>query len=103
MRLIPIARGEWPAGVPQHDYWLFDDERLWLIDYDPVGSFEAARLVDDQVTVARHRRWRDAALAASVPLADYSGARPGGPRRRVSGWRPVSGPRRQAPRWRSGA
>jgi hypothetical protein len=58
--------------VPRHDYWLFDDERLWLMDYDPTGAFLAARLVDDAVTVDRPRRWRDAALARSVPLADYT-------------------------------
>lgn len=72
VRLIPIGRGDWPTGVPQHDYWLFDDERLWLIDYDPAGSFKAARLVDDPTALARHRHWRDAALAASVTLADYA-------------------------------
>lgn len=74
VRLIPVGRGGWPTGVPRHDYWLLDDERLWLMDYDPRGTFEAARLVDDRVTVARHRRWRDTALARSIPLADYAAA-----------------------------
>jgi hypothetical protein len=69
-RLVP--RGAWSTGVPRDDFWLFDDERLWLMDYDPAGGFEAARLVDDPATVARHRHWRDAALTASMSLADYA-------------------------------
>lgn len=74
VRLIPVQRGTWPADVPRHDYWLFDDEHLWLMDYDPAGAFLAARLVDDPATVERHRQWRDAALARSIPLADYAPA-----------------------------
>lgn len=71
VRLIPVAHGQWPSGVPRHDFWLFDDERLWLMDYDPRGAFEAVRLVDDPATVQQHRRWRDAALAQSIPLSEY--------------------------------
>src|SRR4051812_35690437 len=33
VRLIPVPAGTWPADIPTHDYWLFDDERLWLMDY----------------------------------------------------------------------
>jgi hypothetical protein len=72
VQLVPVPRGDWPVGVPRHDFWLFDDEHLWLMDYDPAGAFLAARLVDDPATVERHRQWRDAALARSIPLADYA-------------------------------
>jgi hypothetical protein len=74
VRVIPIQGGAWPAGVPRHDYWLFDDDRLWLMDYDPVGAFQAARLIDDATSVEQHRRWRDTALAQSIPLRDYTAA-----------------------------
>jgi Family of unknown function (DUF6879) len=74
VRLIPVRHGAWPTGLPQHDYWLFDDERLWLMDYDPAAAFQAARLVDDPPTVERHREWRDAALATSISLVDYAAA-----------------------------
>jgi hypothetical protein len=74
VRLIPVQRGTWPTGMPQHDYWLFDDKRLWLMDYNPAGAFEAARLVDDPIAIEQHRRWRDAAIASSIPLADYQAA-----------------------------
>jgi hypothetical protein len=72
VRLLPVRRGTWPADLPQHDYWLFDDERLWLMDYNPAGAFLATRLMEDPVEIGRHRRWRDIALASSVPLSDYS-------------------------------
>jgi hypothetical protein len=75
VHVIPVARGTWPAGVPGHDFWLFDDERLWVMDYDTNGAFQAARLVDDPTAVAQHRRWRDVALAQSISLADYATAR----------------------------
>jgi hypothetical protein len=74
VRLIPVQRGTWPADVPRHDYWLFDDNRLWLMDYNPAGAFEAAKLVDDPSAIEQHRRWRDTAIASSIPLADYAAA-----------------------------
>lgn len=55
VRVISVARGSWPNGVPRHDFWLFDDERLWLMEYDPGGTFQATRLVDDPATVQTHR------------------------------------------------
>jgi hypothetical protein len=72
VRLIPVATGTWPKDVPRHDFWLFDDERLWLMDYDVNDAFQAARLVDDPAVIDQHRRWRDSALAQSIPLADYA-------------------------------
>jgi hypothetical protein len=74
VRLIPVPRGTWPADVPRHDYWLFDDSRLWLMDYSPAGALEAARLVDDPLAIEEHLRWRDTAIASSMPLAHYQAA-----------------------------
>jgi len=74
IRVIPVHRGAWPPGVPRHDYWLFDDERLWLMEYDADGAFQAARHIDDSAAVRQHRQWRDAALAQSISLADYAAA-----------------------------
>jgi hypothetical protein len=74
VRVIAVRRGVWPARVPRHDYWLFDDERLWLMDYDVAGTFQAAVLVDDPGVLAQHREWRDAALAQSITVANYAAA-----------------------------
>jgi hypothetical protein len=74
VRVIPVRRGEWPAGLPRHDWWLFDDARLWLMHYDDAGRFVAAELVDDRDEVVRHVAWRNDALARSMPLAEYTAA-----------------------------
>lgn len=72
VRVIAVQRGAWPAGVPRHDYWLFDDAHLWLMDYDEAGALQAVRLVDDPAVLEEHRRWRDAALVQSIAVADYA-------------------------------
>jgi hypothetical protein len=76
VRVIAVRNGEWPEDVPRHDFWLFDDERLWLMDYDPQGRFQATRRIDDPDALEQHRGWRDAALAQSIPLADYAAHQP---------------------------
>jgi hypothetical protein len=74
VRVIPVRDGSWPAGVPRHDYWLFDDADLWLMDYDDAGALYGVELVDDPAVLDEHRAWRDAALAQSIALADYAAA-----------------------------
>jgi hypothetical protein len=76
VRVIAVPRGEWPEAVPRHDFWLFDDERLWLMDYDERGGFQAARRINEPDALADHRRWRDVALARSIPLAEYAAHQP---------------------------
>jgi hypothetical protein len=75
VRVIPVRDGDWPHGVPRHDYWLFDEDRLWAMEYTPAGAFAAARLESDPLVIDEHRRWRDQALALSMPLAEYRTAR----------------------------
>lgn len=74
VRVIPVRRGEWPTGVPQHDYWLLDDRDLWLMHYAEGGALQYVEQVVDPAQLAAHRRWRDAALSHSTPLADYTSA-----------------------------
>lgn len=74
VRVIPVQSGEWPPGVPRHDYWLFDDHDLWLMGYDTGGALRYVEQVDDPDTIAAHRRWRDTAHTLSIPLADYTAA-----------------------------
>jgi hypothetical protein len=71
VRLLPVRRGTWPESIPRHDYWLFDDQHLWLMDYNATGAFVETRLVDDPIAIEQHRRWRDIALASSIRLSDY--------------------------------
>ena len=72
IRILPISRGHWPDDLPRrYDYWLFDDADVWRMIYDDHGRFVAAEQVTEPVEIGKCRRWRDNALARSIPLADY--------------------------------
>lgn len=71
IRIIAVPEGGWPAGLPRHDYWLFDDHDVWRMHYGDDHRFEGAELLDDESVIAEHLRWRDVALAQAVPLTDY--------------------------------
>jgi hypothetical protein len=77
VHIIPVPDGgAWPAGLPTHDYWLFDDRWLWLMGYDQAGRFTHADLVTDPETVGRHIAWRQTALPLGVPWRAYIDAHP---------------------------
>jgi len=80
VRIIAVGPGEWPAGVPRRDFWLFDDHDLWVLHYDTDGDLLDAELLDDPAVLSEHRRWRDAALAQAIAVNDYL-ALPGASRR----------------------
>ncbi len=69
--IISLRDGDWPAGVPRHDYWMFDDRDVWRMHYDDRFWFVGAELLDDPAVVADHMEWRDTAIAQSTPLAEY--------------------------------
>jgi hypothetical protein len=71
IRIISVDPGRWPADVPHHDYWLFDDRDVWVLNYDQEGVLHSAELQDDGQVVLDHLRWRDAALAQAIPIGDY--------------------------------
>lgn len=78
-RMLPVAEGEWPEGLPRYDYWMFDERDVWRLHYDD-QQWEGAELLDPSA-LDDHLQWRDTALALSIPLHDYIDmrARPGGP------------------------
>jgi hypothetical protein len=70
IRILPVQAGRWP-DLPRRDYWLFDSRSLWFMDYDEQGRFlGAARSAEAEgVVLANH--WRDSAMHAAIPYADY--------------------------------
>lgn len=74
VRIIAVRQGQRPPELPLHDYWLFDDRDVWKMHYDENFRFAGAELVDDPELVNDHLRWRDVALAQSVPLREYVSA-----------------------------
>ena len=75
IRIILVGGGEWPTGVPRHDYWLFDDHDVWRMHYNDGHRFVGAELLEDPATIADHLQWRDTTIAQSVPLAEYLATR----------------------------
>jgi hypothetical protein len=71
IRVLPVKRGEWPPGVLDFDYWLFDSVVGYRMYYDPDGSFSSADLIGDKKEVARLEQCRLEAIAGSIPLSDY--------------------------------
>ncbi len=71
IRIISVSPGTWPADVPHHDFWLFDDRDVWILNYDQAGVLLSAELQDDHQAVQEHLWWRDAALAQAIPVGDY--------------------------------
>jgi hypothetical protein len=75
VRVISVQEGEWPEGIPRHDYWLFDDHAVWRMHYREDHSFAGAELLEDETVIAQHLEWRDTAIARAVPLDDYLASR----------------------------
>ncbi len=78
IRIIPVPAGEWPTGLPGpgSDFWLFRDingtGRVLHMEYSEDGALTGAWLTTDPDDVARAVRWRDIAMAAAIPLAEYT-------------------------------
>ncbi|MFE4516981.1 DUF6879 family protein [Kitasatospora sp. NPDC056783] len=64
------------AGLPDHDFWLFDDAEVYRMHYTDAGQFIGAELLSDG-RLDEYRRYRDIALAHAVPFADYKILSPG--------------------------
>ncbi|MBB5159561.1 DUF6879 family protein [Saccharopolyspora phatthalungensis] len=72
IRIISVARDEWPAGLPKFDYWLFDSSQLVAMYYEDDGKFISAEIVDDPKRVVQANYWRDAAVEASIPYREFA-------------------------------
>jgi hypothetical protein len=68
IRFLPAGRAD-ELELPDHDFWLFDDERVAVMTFGEHGV-SGAELVTEPGKVAAYRAWRDTAVAAAVPLSD---------------------------------
>src|SRR5690606_3266844 len=59
------------AGLPDHDYWLFDSSRLYIMHFGPNDELLGAEEITDSATIVRHCYWRDAAWHFSCPFNEY--------------------------------
>ncbi|MFF7587118.1 DUF6879 family protein [Kitasatospora purpeofusca] len=56
-------------GLPDQDFWLFDDRRTVLMDYRPDGTQIGRRIHDGDA--APYSAWKRLAIAESVPFPEY--------------------------------
>ncbi len=75
IRIIPVRTGGWPAGLPRHDYWLFDSRLLCRMHYDEEMRFALAELIEDPAEIVKANHWRDAALHTAIPYHEYLASR----------------------------
>jgi hypothetical protein len=66
------------AGLPDHDYWLFDSRTLLVMRFDDADHFVGGELVDDPATVVEHNYWRDAAWHWAARRDDFAAEEPPG-------------------------
>jgi len=57
-------------GLPDHDFWFFDERQVVQLLYRPDGTQEGRELVEAPDLNA-YLAWQDAAWQASVPFTDY--------------------------------
>ncbi|SDD94588.1 DUF6879 family protein [Actinokineospora iranica] len=70
IRLLPAADAR-ALGLPVHDFWLFDDERVAVLHFGDTG-LTGAEIITDPATVAQHQSWRDVAWRHAVAFEDYA-------------------------------
>jgi hypothetical protein len=58
------------TGLPDHDFWLFDDRDVYRMHYTPEGKFVGAELLPGD-RLAEYLGYRDLARAHAVPFTSY--------------------------------
>ena len=66
-----VARG---AGLPlAYDWWLFDEERLAVMEFDGQGRPLGGEIVTDDAAVLQHVAWRDLAIRLASKIQQAAG------------------------------
>ena len=61
-----------PAGLWEHDYWLFDSSLLVVMHYDDAtDDLRQCEILEDPAVIVRHNYWRDAAWHHALPRDEY--------------------------------
>lgn len=71
--LLYLTRGRAAElGLPlDHDWWLFDQQRLAIMRFDPDGRPLGGDITTDKHLVRQHRAWRDLALRHATPCGEW--------------------------------
>jgi hypothetical protein len=69
---IRYLRRDQAAGLPDHDYWMFDSRTVVRMNFDDQSVFMGAELIDDPADIVQHNYWRDAAWHTAVRRDDFA-------------------------------
>jgi hypothetical protein len=76
VRIVELAEGQpWPPGLPQGDFWLFDDAELFDMRYTDEGTWLGVEHADEHAAL-RACQVRAAAVREAQPWATYVSDRP---------------------------
>jgi hypothetical protein len=65
-----IEAGQQDVGLPEQDFWLFDEKVVVHLDYESDGTQRGRELVEEP-DLARYLHWRDLALKQGVPFDEW--------------------------------
>ncbi|MFJ1545880.1 DUF6879 family protein [Streptomyces sp. NPDC088246] len=57
-------------GLPDHDFWLFDDREVYRMHYTDTGKFIGAELLPAD-RLPEYRAYQDTAQAYATPFTEY--------------------------------
>jgi hypothetical protein len=60
------------AGLPDHDFWLFDSHKLVRMHFDADNAFLGGEVSEDPAEIVQHNHWRDAAWHYAVKRDDFA-------------------------------
>jgi hypothetical protein len=69
IRILDLADQD-VSGLPDHDFWLFDDAKVYRMHYTETGEFLGAEPLDED-ELPRYRGYRDITMASSLPYEEY--------------------------------
>ena len=67
--IIDLSQQE-VSGLPDHDFWLFDEAAAYRMHYTEAGQFIGAELLPEH-RVDEYRGYQAVAMANSVPFEEY--------------------------------
>lgn len=73
IRYLP-RRDAQALGLPEIDYWLFDDDRLYIVRFADDDTLLGAEPIADRDMLEQARTWRDSAWQKSIPRDTYFAA-----------------------------
>lgn len=69
IRILDLADVQ-VSGLPDHDFWLFDETDVLRMHYSSAGEFHGAELLSRD-RVDEYVEYRDLALGSAVPYTEY--------------------------------